>query len=142
VRSLLYLACLALSAAAHAEIYRWTDAQGQAHFSERPESTDAQAIEVNPQVVVRDAATRESEARAARFFEARRDEQRQASAQAAERQAARSKECQRLRRALADIPQGYRFYRVDAQGERLYYSDEQVDSTRQQLSERIASSCT
>jgi hypothetical protein len=139
MRSLLLVALL-LPALAAAEIYRWTDAQGRVHFGQRP-GAGAEPVEVKPQVVERDAHTREREARSQRFFDARREEQQQAAAAAAEQREARAAECRDLHRRLAQIPEGFSYYRTDANGERIYYSDEETDTARRQLRTRIAERC-
>lgn len=138
MRALLCL--LLLPGLAVAEIYRWVDANGQVHFDQRP-APGAEQIEVKPQVVERDAATIESQERATRFFEARRQEQAQASAAASERKAQRVKECSELRRQLAGIPEGWRYYESEANGERTYYSDAQLDAARRQLRDRMSERC-
>lgn len=138
MRALLCL--LLLPGLAVAEIYRWVDANGQVHFDQRP-APGAEQIEVKPQVVERDAATIESQERATRFFEARRQEQAQASAAASERKAQRAKECSELRRQLAGIPEGWRYYETEANGERTYYSDAQLDAARRQLRDRMSERC-
>ncbi|AVO54754.1 DUF4124 domain-containing protein [Ectopseudomonas mendocina] len=138
-RALLIVALLPVLATA--EIYRWTDEQGRVHFGQRPVA-GAEPVEVRPQVVERDEHTREREARAQRFHDARREEQQQAAATAAAQRAERASECQDLRRRLAQIPEGFSYYRTDASGERIYYSDEETDTARRQLRERIAQRCT
>lgn len=72
MRVLLLLLALAPMLAT-AEIYRWTDAQGQVHFGQRP-AAGAERVDVRPQVVERDEATRQREQRSEKFFEARREE--------------------------------------------------------------------
>lgn len=124
-----------------AEVYRWTDAQGQVHFGQRPEVVGAQQVEVKPQVVERDQLTREREERTNRFYNARREEQAQASAAAAQRQSKRADECRKLRQSLASIPEGRRYFRTEANGERNYYSDQQLDTARQQLLNEVAERC-
>ncbi|MBM7061696.1 DUF4124 domain-containing protein [Pseudomonas sp. UL073] len=133
--------CVALSGAQAAEIYRWTDASGQVHFSAKPQA-GAKQVEVKPQVVERDAATREREAKADRFYEARRQEQQSASAQQAERQEKRSQECGVLRERLSQVSRGGRYYHVDDRGQQVYYSDEQIETARRQLIERIEQQCS
>jgi hypothetical protein len=127
---LLLLCALLLPALASAQIYRWTDAQGRVHFGEQPGGSNAQPVEVKPQVVERDAATREREERA------------QAQAQAAEAQAKRASECRELRNNLAQIQRGGRYFVGDEQGNRTYISDEELDSARSRLSTRIAERCS
>ncbi|HBX56159.1 DUF4124 domain-containing protein [Pseudomonas sp. UBA2684] len=136
------LCLLLLPGLAAAEIYRWTDANGQVHFGQRPAVPGAEQVEVTPQVVERDAATREREARTERFYDARRDEQAQAAAASAERQAKRAQECRELRGKLARMPEGRRYFRLEANGERSYYSDEQLDAARRQLRDRVSERCT
>jgi response regulator of citrate/malate metabolism len=125
---------------ATAEIYRWTDASGQVHFTETPKAGAVQ-IQVKPPAVQQDAAAAERIQRTERLFEARRQEQQQAADQAQEQQAKVASECQNLRQQLAQIDHGGIFYTTDAQGQRVYYSDKQVDSARSRLKELLAQQC-
>ena len=136
------LCLLLLPGLAAAEIYRWTDASGQVHFGQRPAVAGAEKVEVKPQVVERDQLTRERQERTSRFYDARRAEQVQASAVAAEQQTKRAQECRELRKRLASIPEGRSYYRDEADGQRSYYSDKQMDTTRQQLQGRVSERCS
>lgn len=136
MRFLLYWALL-LPGLAAAEIYRWTDAQGQVHFGQRP-GAGAEQIEVKPQVVERDQAREE---RTARFYEARREERDQASVKEAERQAKHEKECRGLRSQLAELEKSGRYYSKDAKGEPVFYSDTEIDTARNQLATRVTERC-
>ncbi len=140
MRHLLLIAAL-LPTLATAEIYRWTDEQGRVHFGQRPVA-GAEPVQVKPQVVERDTHTQEREARTQRFYDARREEQQQAAATAAAQREERAGECRELRRRLEQMPEGYRYYREGAGGERIYYSDDETDAARRQLRERIAQRCT
>ncbi|MDX1367010.1 DUF4124 domain-containing protein [Pseudomonas sp.] len=133
---------LLLPGLAAAEIYRWVDANGQIHFGQRPAALGAEQVEVRPQVIERDEATRERQERTTRFYEARRAEQAQASVVSAERQAQRAKECGELRSRLAQIPEGRRYFHSEANGERTYYSDEQLDAARRQLRDQVSERCS
>lgn len=133
---------LLLPGLAAAEIYRWVDGNGQVHFGQRPVAPGAEQVEVRPQVIERDEATRERQERTARFHEARRAEQAQASVVSAERQAQRAKDCGELRSRLAQIPEGRRYFYSEANGERTYYSDEQLDAARRQLRDRVSERCS
>jgi hypothetical protein len=137
---LLLLLVLCLPALASAEIYRWTDAAGQVHFSDRPVPGSAR-LEVEPQVIERDAHTLEREARSERFFAARREEQQALEAVEAKRLAERQKACSSDRDSLAQLEQGGRFYREDAAGTRIYYSDSELQAARSQLRSRLSSAC-
>lgn len=125
---------------ATADIYRWTDAQGKVHFSETP-PPGAQRVEVKPQVVERDAATREREERTRRFYDARRDEQASAQQKAAEQQGKLDAQCDRMRHDLSSLSHGGRYYTQGSDGERTYYSDAQIDAARRTLEARLAEGC-
>lgn len=140
MRHLLLIVAL-LPTLATAEIYRWTDEQGRVHFGQRPVA-GAETVQVRPQVIERDEHTREREERRQRFYDARREEQQQAAASAAAQREERASECRDLRRHLAQMPEGFRYYREGAGGERIYYSDEETDTARRQLRERIAQRCS
>lgn len=140
MRDLIAIALL-LPGIACAEIYRWTDAQGRVHFSEKPGAASAEQVEVKPHVVERDAATREREQRTQQFYDARREEKTQASNEAAKTRAERSRECSELRNQLQQIQRHGRYFSTDAQGERHYYSDQELDAARSRLSSRIAARC-
>jgi hypothetical protein len=138
----LFCCLLLLPGLAAAEIYRWVDANGQVHFGQRPAAPGAEQIEVRPQVIERDQETRERQARSERFYDARREEQAQAAAQSAERQAKRAQECRELRRKLAQMPEGFRYYHDEADGQRSFYSDEEMDAARRQLRDRVSERCS
>ncbi|MCQ4295817.1 DUF4124 domain-containing protein [Pseudomonas stutzeri] len=139
MRALLLTAML-LPALASAQIYRWTDGDGRVHFGQRPPA-GAEQVDVRPQVVERDEQTREREARSERFFDARRQEKQAAREQAGQLHAAREQECQALRRQLSQLQLGGRFFRNDAAGERVYYSESEVEAARQRLAARIGQEC-
>lgn len=136
------LCLLLLPGLAAAEIYRWTDANGQVHFGQRPAAAGAEKVEVKTQAVEPDLLVRERQERTNRFYDARREEQAQASAVAAERQAKRATECRELRSQLASMPEGRRYYRPEADGQRSYYTDDQLDTARQQLRNRVSERCS
>ncbi|MFC5699215.1 DUF4124 domain-containing protein [Pseudomonas sp. GCM10022186] len=136
------LCCLLLvPALAGAEIYRWTDAQGQVHFSEKPQP-GAEQVLVKPQVVERDQATREREARTAKFYDARREEQALAAGRAAEVREQQQKKCGQLREQRDQLNRGGSFYQLDERGERQYYTDEQIETFRRKVAEHLARECS
>ncbi|BAP80772.1 hypothetical protein MT1_3597 [Pseudomonas sp. MT-1] len=124
-----------------ADIYRWVDSAGNVHFGAKPQP-GAEPVEVRPQVIDRDDATRERQARTERFFEARREEQEAANVAASARQAQRERECQQLQNRLSRLSHGGRYFSADAKGERVYYSDEEIGAARRQLASRISQNCS
>jgi len=140
MRHLLFIVLL-IPSLASAEIYRWTDAQGRVHFGEKPGAAGAETVEVKPQVVERDEATRQREQRTEEYFDARRDEKAASDARAAQVRAERSKECNELRRNLSQIERDGRYFTTDANGERTYIDVKEVEAARSRLSSRIAQRC-
>jgi hypothetical protein len=140
MRHFIFIALL-VPAFASAEIYRWTDAQGRVHFSEKPSGSGAEQVEVKPQVVERDDATREREQRTQQYFDARRDEKAQSQARASAARAERNKECSELRSNLAQIQRGGRYFVTGKDGERSYIDEAEVEAARSRLSSRIAERC-
>lgn len=137
--SILCLTLLPLLASA--EIYRWTDAQGRTHFEQRPVA-GAERVEVKPQVIERDPATREREARSQRFAQARREEQLLAEGERDAQRSRREQECRDLRGQLNRLNRGRVFFRQDEKGERQYYSDTEIDAARRTLAARISEGCS
>ena len=82
-----WIGLLLLPHLAFGQVYRWVDEQGRVHYGQQPQGANAQAVEVRPQVVEQDSAAREREQRAERYFQARRDEQAQATQARREKQA-------------------------------------------------------
>lgn len=140
IAPILFAALLAAPCAT-AGIYRWVDSEGNVHFGSQPRA-GAEQVEVRPQVIERDDATREREARTERFHEARRQEQQVADDAASARRAEREQTCRQLRQELSSLSRGGRYFRADANGGRVYYSDEEIGAARRQLASRISQSCS
>lgn len=139
MRTLLLL--VMLPALASAQIYRWTDENGRVHYSEKPQAPTAERVEVRPQVMERDAATRDREERLEKLQSARRDEQQQAAEKAAKLRANQVRQCSQLREHLAQLERGGRFYRPAADGGTEYVSDAEVVATRDRLRNQVAAAC-
>lgn len=136
-----WIGLLLLPTLALADVYRWVDAQGRVHYGQQPQATGAEVVDIRPQVVERDAATREREQRSERYFQARREEQAQAAQARRQQQAGRVKDCQALRTQLESVPEGRRYYEPGANGERRYYSDEELDAGRAYLRRQLSERC-
>lgn len=117
-----------VGAVAAAEVYRWTDDNGQVHFSQRPPPRDAERLDV-PGGAPGPAADPEAAARRARqqrlletyeYERGRREQQDAEAAEARERDARRCREVQRRWRLLAHPGP---VYFKDADGDRDYLDD-------------------
>ncbi|BAN50375.1 DUF4124 domain-containing protein [Metapseudomonas resinovorans] len=136
----LFCCLLLMPLVANAQIYRWTDAEGRVHFSATPRE-GAEQVTVKPQVVDRDEATREREARTAKFYDARRQEQEAEDNRAAQAREQQQKKCGELREKRDQLTHSGPFYHLDERGERQYYTDAEIESFRSKLDGDLARAC-
>ncbi|SDT95459.1 protein of unknown function [Pseudomonas pohangensis] len=140
MRRLIILMLLLAPLTGWGEIYRWTDASGRVHFGEQP-GPGGEAIEVKPQVIERDAATRQSQERLQKVLDARKQEQTAAAQKQAGITAKRNEECAKLRQTLENLGHGGLYFSDDANGERTFYSDQQVEVARSKVASQFAAKC-
>ncbi len=129
------------------DIYRYTDAEGNVHYVDRPTgASDEERLAIssrptNPQQV---------QARAAARYGDRNDDTNEAAdagekpATRAERAAAakeRAQQCQKFRDQLETYVTSRRLYRETENGEREYLDDEEVQEARSKTEERIVEYC-
>lgn len=105
---MLVLGLLMLPLAAHAEIYKWTDAQGRVHFGDKPKNGQkAQEVEVKDYLPGSDAQTREITERGQRLMNAGADAKRQVEAKEAEAVASaeqdRARQCKEAKAYLRAV---------------------------------------
>jgi hypothetical protein len=130
------------------EIYRWTDADGNVHYEDRPTGApNEERIDITyrrtDDIVVRNRIDARLDAQAAR-------EEAKSIAAAAEKEAAenaavqaeRKQACERSRARLESYLQARRLYRTDDNGERIYLDDTQREEARRKVEERIAETCS
>ena len=133
MRTLILLGLLGIVVApVHAEIYRWTDAQGRVHFGERPQQ-GAQRVEVDPQIVERDEQVREREARMQRLQEVRSEERAIDQQQQAQQLAQQKAYCDRLNSELARYDKRIYWYEEDSTGKKVEVSPQRVKEQKMQL---------
>lgn len=129
-----FLACalfLALEMPVAAQVYKWVDANGVTHYSERPQpSGNAKELKL------RDASPRQQGAAAASpsltdkelEFRKRQTTRSQEAAMAAQEKAVLEQKCRNARAALNDLQATHRIFERDANGERVFLSDAQRDA--------------
>ena len=116
---------------AGAEVYRWTDADGRVHFSDRPpeqSSTAAQKLELPRSSAPTDPELEAYRQRTRKLLEVWDEERRlDAEARSAELAEAerRAEQCERLRRKLARTRSARYVYRAGPEGEREIFSAEE-----------------
>lgn len=127
------LACTVTLATGAAEtVYKWKDASGRVHFSDQPgASADAEELKMAPSQPAAEDDSEEAgdaEATAEEGGDAPANEQDKAARQAAadkEQKKIREQNCQIARQTQQHNESLGRMYRVDANGERIYLSDEE-----------------
>lgn len=137
---LLIAALVFCSFQAHAQIYRWVDAEGQVHFEQRPRP-GADEVEVRPQVIERDERVRQGEASMERLAEIRAQERQQQQDLQAQRQQQRLRRCQDLRERLAKFELRAYWYEEDADGNRVEVSKARLEEAEASLRQQIAEQC-
>ena len=139
------------SAGVHAqEIYKWTDAEGNVHYEDRPSDlteasselvavasrrTNSAAVQAGVEARLQRQDARAEAREAAREAEQAAEEERAAAAQQAE-------QCVEYRQRLERMVMSRRLYKLDDAGERVYLDDAQMDEARSQLQARIMEQCS
>ena len=140
------LAVAAVSPSALGQIYKWTDEDGNVHFTDKPVEEDAERVAIqsrrtNPervQAMVQsraEAAAKAAEEEAAAQPQGPTEEELQAQAER------RAQQCQKYREQLQRFVQSRRIYREDENGERVYLSEEEMQETREQTEKRVQEYC-
>ena len=147
VRPLLLVGIIALAPEIQADtMYRTVDAQGQVTYSDRPLSSSSQRISVDVTGPNASEAARLSKEQAA---ESEADQQRMQQSQddaeeakkAAAHQAALQQRCNAARGRYASFAAGGRLFRTDADGNRVYLSDEEIDEQRTLAKAAMEAAC-
>lgn len=147
---IIWLLATTLSASGGAladNIYKWTDAEGNLHYGDRPSGaeaevrinltynrTDDSAVEQRIQTRHDKQAAR-SEAAAAAAEEEKSAEEKLAEA------AQREKQCESYRGKLESLLQARRLYREDENGERVYLDDSARLDARERIEGLVQESC-
>ncbi|MGI9248129.1 MAG: DUF4124 domain-containing protein [Woeseiaceae bacterium] len=130
------------------EIYKWTDADGNVHYEDRPTGVEAEEVvavtyrrtsgsDVQQRI---DSQNEGHKARQeARAVAAEAEKAAEAEAvEAAEKQ----KRCDTYRARLETYVQSRRLYREDDSGERVYLDETQTQEARRRVEELIAENCS
>lgn len=140
------LCAAAVLPAAADEIYKSTDAQGHPVYSDRPLSPSAERIVVSapkPSAQASASSAAQVQATTQRLEEESRQEQakqaEQRAAQAAK--ANRAESCRRARDRYLAFAEANRLYRRDEQGDRVYYTGEEIDAERTAAEQSMKELC-
>jgi hypothetical protein len=137
---------LGAGVASASEIYRYTDANGEVYYVDRP--TGAPDEELVP-IASRSSSSASSPTRTARNNTSYRSEEtveetppeQMTRAQRAEKARQTEVRCQQLRDQLDSYMNAHRLYREDDSGERQYLDDAEIDEARNKVTQQIAETC-
>ena len=124
------------------EIYKWTDADGNVHFEDRPLGEDVERLKVISSNTDNDSVRASVDARHERETaraEARskRGEDQQAAAEAKAEAEQRHVKCQESRARMQTYLQSRRLYKQGDAGERVYLDENQTMQARADAQEMI-----
>ena len=130
-------------ASAGAQMYKWTDENGNIHFSDKPQP-NAQKLEIKtPQSsgIGTSRQQRRSQQELLKDLQYSRQQREQAAAQDAQQRERQQQRCQRLRNRLRNYEDvDYVFYR-DGQGKKIRLSREQKKQEERKLRRQIEENC-
>lgn len=144
MRAALFVLCLSLPLAATAQVYKWTDASGQVHYSDQPPSDQAQAIKGAPAPSEDASAAQQALAEKDLAFKKRQADAAKAKEKAdkdAEAARMNQQNCERALRDLAALDQSGRTYTSGPYGQRNYMTDQQRADSRANAERFMAEHC-
>ena len=126
---------LLFCASAAAGVYRWVDAQGNVHYTDKPDGgAEKLNIESRRTDQARVAAEREASLKQAADHEdsrqKRREEEQEQQATAQDEAKEREVNCTKATERLERYATAHRLYKPLPDGERQYLSDQEIDQAR------------
>lgn len=141
---------VALNGAAYAEVFKWVDANGKVHYSDR--KIDASAVELN--VSTGAASLGQSsqnveqrlmqQKKYLNYLQSERLERKEKRAEIEQQKAKQKKYCASLQDQLRSyIEENVRWYELNEEsGERSFISDDVLEKRKQELRAEINTSCS
>lgn len=148
VLSFAVMAMTVTGGAAANEIYKWTDAEGNVYYEDRPTGADTEERLDITYRATNNSAVQERVQKRVDAQTAKREADSVAAAaqqEAADNAAAdqaRQEKCDRSRARLQSYLQSRRMYRTDENGQRVYLDDAQRQEARQKAEEQISEFCS
>lgn len=147
MRSFLLFVCCLLSAslALAGGVFKWTDAEGNVHYGDRPAAGPGSvAVRVSTKAgrLASPVARVQAKPAAANSSETTpQPTKAELRKKAREEAAARATRCQEAKDRLQSYVQSQRLYRLDDAGERVYLDEEQIQAARDTVQERVEENC-
>lgn len=128
-----------------ADVYRWVDENGQTHFGDRPPAeTSARSVGVERHQPTVDPSARERKRKMDEFLERQqqeRDKNNELRAEQEAKEAKQAERCRAMHARLKHMESVSVFYRLNDEGERVFYSDEDGDRMRQNYQRKYQQQC-
>jgi hypothetical protein len=145
LRFLAFCAALTLSAVASAAVYKWVDAEGRVHYSDRPPSEDAQIVNIVSRPTNRErVAARASGEQKPRDTAGQDQSKQQKADQAAVNSdvaKSRAKQCEEAKERYRVAVDSHKLYKQGTNGERQYLNDAELSQARLDARRNLEESC-
>lgn len=141
------IASLAVVSSSHADVYKFIDSKGQVQYTDRPETLPAQRLSVQSQRtdtvavserVAEDAKQRDAATQAQQTTDKSAADKTKAQQDTATDKAER---CTKARERYDQVMTAQRLYSTDANGERVYMDDKQIDQARASAKQMMDTWC-
>lgn len=144
---------------ASAQMYKWVDSNGGVHYSDKPPPSNVKTEELRPPAQAAGASAASAEGGAKKdaaksgpkslaeqeqAFEKRQADEAKAQKEQATKDAEahdKAENCKRAKAALANLELGGRQTRIDAKGERVFLTDEEITQATSQAQQEAAEAC-
>jgi hypothetical protein len=147
IRIAMFVMTLAITAAGSVfadQVYKWTDDEGNVYYSDTPVA-NAQRVAIDsrptdPKQAPGETRTRaDAQAQEAEDAVSAPQEPTQEELQAEARE--RAENCTKYKERQLQFAQSRRIYRMDEDGERVYYDEEEMAATRARVAEQVNEYC-
>ena len=144
-KNVLFLLTLSVASAVNAGVYKWTDEQGNVHYSDKPVNIN-KATELEIDTQSRAGITNSSgNTEERKWITQELEEERKAREQLREDQRIekhkRRAQCKPLKQRLAKHLRANNVYKQHANGERTYYTEKEREEKISKLRKQIARAC-
>jgi hypothetical protein len=136
---------LAFAPHVHAELYKWTDAQGKVHYTDQPPAANAQTLKgpSTGQAQTTTQATQSLEAKDQEYKKRKKelDEARAKADKEAEQARIKRENCTKARNNLNNLQNSPRVYSTNAAGLRVYMDDASRASALASSQKAVSDNC-
>jgi hypothetical protein len=142
---LLFVLALAIAPHVHADLYKWTDAQGKVHYTDQPPTVNAQTLK-GPSAGQAQATSQAAQSLEAKDqeYKKRQKELNEARAKAdkeAEQARIKRENCTKARNNLSTLQNSPRVVTTNAAGQRVYMDDASRASALASSQKAVSENC-